>query len=178
MKSFRKFSQRKENRDYMNQEESVYELNRIQRYIMQMRPLLKKNALFSDGTADYRQPVEPDAGDEVTVRFRTARDNVDIVWLCTGDKKYKMKKTETGGAFDYYEVKFTLGEEPFYYYFKVASGLLNVYYDRYGVSKEKRDEYRFCIIPGFSTPEWSKGAVMYQILVDRFYNGDTSNTFR
>ena len=57
----------------MNQEESVYELNRIQRYIMQMRPLLKKNALFSDGTADYRQPVEPDAGDEVTVRFRTAR---------------------------------------------------------------------------------------------------------
>ena len=56
----------------MNQEESVYELNRIQRYIMQMRPLLKKNALFSDGTADYRQPVEPDAGDEVTVRFRTA----------------------------------------------------------------------------------------------------------
>ena len=76
----------------MNQEESVYELNRIQRYIMQMRPLLKKNALFSDGTADYRQPVEPDAGDEVTVRFRTARDNVDIVWLCTGDKKYKMKR--------------------------------------------------------------------------------------
>lgn len=41
----------------MNQEESVYELNRIQRYIMQMRPLLKKNALFSDGTADYRQPI-------------------------------------------------------------------------------------------------------------------------
>lgn len=48
--------------------------------------------------------MEPDAGDEVTVRFRTARDNVDIVWLCTGDKKYKMKKTETEGAFDYYEV--------------------------------------------------------------------------
>ena len=45
--------------------------------------------------------VEPDAGDEVTVRFRTARDNVDIVWLCSGDKKYKMKKTETEGAFDY-----------------------------------------------------------------------------
>lgn len=159
----------------MNQEESVYELNRIQRYIMQMRPLLKKNALFSDGTADYRQPVEPKAGEEVTIRFRTARDNVDIVWLCTQDKKYKMKKTETEGAFDYYEVKITLGEEPFYYYFKVASGMLNVYYDRYGISKEKRDQYRFCIIPGFSTPDWSKGAVMYQILVDRFYNGDTSN---
>ena len=54
----------------------------------------------------------------------------------------------------------------------LLSCVLNVYYDRYGVSKEKRDEYRFCIIPGFSTPEWSKGAVMYQILVDRCYNGD------
>lgn len=46
MKSFRKFSQRKENRNYMNQEESVYELNRIQRYIMQMRPLLKRMHFF------------------------------------------------------------------------------------------------------------------------------------
>ena len=111
MKSFRKFSQRKENRDYMNQEESVYELNRIQRYIMQMRPLLKKNALFSDGTADYRQPVEPDAGDEVTVRFRTARDNVDIVWLCTGDKKYKMKKENEVLEELKKEVKFSFWEK-------------------------------------------------------------------
>ena len=54
MKSFRKFSQRKENRDYMNQEESVYELNRIQRYIMQMRPLLKKNLIkICFGVSDY-----------------------------------------------------------------------------------------------------------------------------
>ena len=31
------------------------------------------------------------------------------------------------------------------------------------------------IQPGFSTPEWAKGAVMYQIFVDRFYNGDPTN---
>lgn len=159
----------------MNKQDSVYEFNRIQRYIMQMRPLLRKEALFSDGTADYRQPVEPEAGEEVTIRFRTAKDNVDIVWLCTGEQQYKMKKAETAGEFDYYEVKITLGEEPFCYYFKVVTGLLCVYYDRYGVSKKSREQYCFRIIPGFSTPDWSKGAVMYQILVDRFYNGDTSN---
>lgn len=34
----------------MAKEYSVYELNRIQQYIMQMRPVLKKEALFSDGT--------------------------------------------------------------------------------------------------------------------------------
>lgn len=31
------------------------------------------------------------------------------------------------------------------------------------------------IVPGFSTPEWAKGAVMYQIFVDRFCNGDPTN---
>ena len=35
--------------------------------------------------------------------------------------------------------------------------------------------YNFVIVPGFSTPDWAKGAVMYQIYTDRFYNGDPSN---
>lgn len=159
----------------MAKEYSVYELNRIQQYIMQMRPVLKKEALFSDGTKDYRNPTEPEAGEKVTIRFRTGKNNVDIVWLCTDCEHYKMKKTKSDREFDYYAVEMTMGEEPFYYYFEVASGLLHVFFDRYGVSKERRDAYRFCIIPGFSTPEWSKGAVMYQILVDRFYNGDPAN---
>lgn len=159
----------------MKKEISVYELNRIQQYIMQMRPVLKKEALFSDGTKDYRNPAEPEVGEVVTIRFRTGKNNVDIVWLCTPDEHYKMNKTETDGEFDYYTIELTMGEEPFYYYFEVASGLLHVFFDRYGVSKEKRDNYLFCILPGFSTPEWSKGAVMYQILVDRFNNGDPSN---
>ena len=140
-----------------------------------MRPVLKKEALFSDGTKDYRDPTEPEAGEKVTIRFRTGKNNVDIVWLCTDCEHYKMKKTESDREFDYYAVEMTMGEEPFYYYFEVASGLLHVFFDRYGVSKERRDAYRFCIIPGFSTPEWSKEAVMYQILVDRFYNGDPAN---
>ena len=28
----------------------------------------------------------------MTIRFRTARDNVDAVWLCTEQKKYFMEK--------------------------------------------------------------------------------------
>ncbi len=159
----------------MKQENSIYQVNRIQQYMMQMRPILKKEALFSDGTADYRYPTEPEAGETVTIRFRTERDNVDIVWLCSGKDSWQMKKTESCGEFDYYSVEIELGEEPFYYYFKAVTGLLQVFFDRYGVSKEMREQYSFCIIPGFSTPDWSKGAVMYQILVDRFYNGDPSN---
>ena len=30
-------------------------------------------------------------------------------------------------------------------------------------------------MPGFKTPHWVRGAVMYQIFVDRFYDGDKTN---
>ena len=155
----------------MNQK-SIYDLSRIERYMMQMRPVLSKKALFSDGTKDYRSPAEPRENDKVTIRFRTKCDNVDMVWLCSREKKQRMKRTETKWDFDYYSVEIQLGSEPFFYYFKVVTGILECYYDRYGVNDKPREEYYFCIVPGFSTPEWAKGAVMYQILVDRFYNGN------
>ena len=155
----------------MNQK-SIYDLSRIERYMMQMPPVLSKKALFSDGTKDYRSPAEPRENDKVTIRFRTKRDNVDMVWLCSREKKQRMKRTETKWDFDYYSVEIQLGSEPFFYYFKVVTGILECYYDRYGVNDKPREEYYFCIVPGFSTPEWAKGAVMYQILVDRFYNGN------
>ncbi|MFR7396446.1 MAG: hypothetical protein ACLUTA_15450 [Blautia wexlerae] len=41
--------------------------------------------MFSDGTEDYRSPAEPKAGDTVTIRFRTQRNNVDSVYLVSGE---------------------------------------------------------------------------------------------
>lgn len=48
----------------------------------------------------------------MTIRFRTGRNNIDIVWLCTDCEHYKMKKTESDREFDYYAVELTMGEEP------------------------------------------------------------------
>ena len=42
---------------------------------------INKRALFSDETEDYRCPAEPDAGDEVLLRFRTAKGDADAVFL-------------------------------------------------------------------------------------------------
>ncbi len=151
------------------------ELYRKLEYMMKMRPLLKKSALFSDGTSDYREPAEPNPGDTVTIRFRTGKDDVDSVWLCIDDAGLEMEKFETEGSFDYYRVQIKLAEAPVSYYFKVISGAVECYYDRMGPSKVQRPTHCFKIVPGFSTPDWAKGAVMYQILVDRFYNGDSSN---
>lgn len=156
-------------------EKSIYDLSRIERYMMQMRPVLSKKSLFSDGTEDYRSPSEPKENEKVTIRFRTKRDNVDVVLLYTNEKTYKMEKAESEHEFDYYEVQVQLGTAPFSYCFKVITGVVECFYDRYGIHERPREEYFFCIVPGFSTPDWAKGAVMYQIFVDRFFNGDPSN---
>ncbi len=44
-----------------------------------------------------------------------------------------------------------------------------------GTQKDLNPDYNFQIAPGFSVPKWARGAVFYQIFVDRFYNGDPSN---
>ena len=86
-----------------------------------------------------------------------------------------MKKECTKGAFDYYSVNWRLSEETFRYCFEIDDGTEVRYFNRCGVSKEIVDYYDFVIVPGFSTPNWAKGAVMYQIYTDRFYNGDKTN---
>lgn len=155
--------------------DSVQKFNSVENYILQMRPILRKRALFSDGTADYRMPPEPKAGDTVKIRFRTAADNVDLVVLCHEDEHIEMHLADCDRDFDYYEAEVRVGEEQYKYHFEIISGMLRCTYDRAGVSRDFRPQYEFCIIPGFSTPEWAKGAVMYQIFTDRFCNGDTSN---
>ena len=57
------------------------------------------------------------------------------------------------------------------YYFEIISGKIHCYYNQIGVTREIDDHYCFGIVPGFKTPDWAKGAVMYQIFVDRFRNG-------
>ncbi len=152
-----------------------FELEKHCHYISTMRPLLNKRALFSDTTADYVSPVEPKVGEEVTIRFRTGLNNVDVVNLVLKGECISMEKVSSDEQFDYYECKLTTGEEELQYYFEIKVGKLRCFYNMRGVTRDLQDYYNFRIIPGFSTPDWAKGAVMYQIYVDRFYNGDPTN---
>ena len=60
-------------------------------YVLNMRPVLNKDALFSDGSEYYRCPSEPMPGDTVKIRFRTQRNNVDAVYLVYGDVRQEME---------------------------------------------------------------------------------------
>ena len=144
-------------------------------YILNMRSVLNKNAFFSDGTEYYRTPAEPREGDEVTIRFRTQRNNVDAVYLVCDGKHIEMEVTETAKGFDYYSARITMESKVSRYHFEIIYGSLTCYYNTQGVRMEYEERMDFEIYPGYETPDWAKGAVMYQIYIDRFYNGDKSN---
>lgn len=136
---------------------------------------MNKNALFCDGTSDYVIPAEPGIHEKVRLRFRTARDDAQEVCLISGGETLQMQKMSSGEVFDYYETEVQLTDTMFVYYFQIKSESEELCYHRCGVSEHPVEYYNFRIMPGFSTPAWAKGAVMYQIFVDRFCNGDPSN---
>lgn len=140
-----------------------------------MRPVLNRKALFSDETANYRTPFEPEIGDRVTIKFRTWMDNVDYVFFICGSERKQMKKAYSKGVFDYYTYTTEPLAERIHYFFEVRTGNQKCFYNKLGVSKDLQEYNSFEIAPGFKTPDWAKGAIMYQIYTDRFCNGDTSN---
>lgn len=148
---------------------------RDQQYISGMRPVFKKQAVFCDMTEDYVRPAQPALYGEVTLRIRTAHNNVDKVFLVANNKRYLMNKDVQVGEFDYYAYTLQLDEETVAYYFEIQAGAVKCFYDERGVVKQVDPYYNFRVIPGFVTPDWAKGAVIYQIYVDRFCNGDPTN---
>lgn len=148
---------------------------KVHLYVDNVAPLINIDALFSDGTKEYRQPDEPEPGDTVSIRFRTAKDNVDKVTLVSTIGRVVMDKVYDDRLFDYYEGKLNLGSLKVEYYFEIRCGRLLCYYNAKGISMDVNEYYNFFIMPGFKVPDWAKGAVFYQIYVDRFYNGDKKN---
>ena len=144
-------------------------------YINSMRPVLDKNALYSDTTEEYLIPCEPNPYTEIVIRFRAAKNNIDHVFFCCKGQKQMMMKSYSDDNFDFYEIEYQLDDEKITYHFEVKAGKLVCYFDMRGVAKTADAIYDFVIIPGFKTPRWAKGAVIYQIYVDRFCNGDPTN---
>ncbi len=132
-------------------------------------------SLFCDGTENYVRPMEPAANERVTLRFRALRDRADGIFFISDGRTLQMHVAESDELFDYYETELQLAEEPVSYFFMIEAGQERCIYDRLGVSFDRECRKAFRIVPGFSTPGWSKGAVMYQIFTDRFCNGDPDN---
>jgi len=144
-------------------------------YMTGMRPVLNKRALFSDMSSEFVCPPDPAPYSEVTIKFRAAKNNIDKVYFVCKGQKHLMLKYNTDELFDWYSYDLQLDGEKVTYHFEVTEGKITCVYDFRGVAKAPEDYYDFVIIPGQKMPRWAKGAVMYQIFVDRFCNGDPTN---
>lgn len=143
------------------------------------------SSIFSDGTGLFRQPPEPEPGDSVAVRLRLQRGAEVRVSLLRGFpfEQAHMSKYAADGAFDWYEAKLYCRREPVLYSFLIEWRGRYIHYNRKGPhwvdsvpSPDPAGSFR--VIPGFHVPEWAKGAVQYQILPDRFRDGNPDSDVR
>lgn len=148
---------------------------KVLQYVYNTKTALNFGALFADGTDSYRHPAELSIGDSVVLRFRTGRNNVDAVYLIYNGERCKMQVERSDDLFDYYAYTISEVTADIDYYYMVLAGNVTCYYNKLGTQKDLNPDYNFQIAPGFSVPKWARGAVFYQIFVDRFYNGDPSN---
>ena len=156
-------------------EENQRQALKVMQYVYNTKTALNFGALFADGTDSYRHPAELKVGDSVTLRFRTGQNNVDAVYLIYNGERCLMQVESRDGLFDYYSYTISEVTSDIDYYYMILAGNVVCYYNKLGTQKDLNSDYNFQIAPGFSVPKWARGAVFYQIFVDRFYNGDTSN---
>ena len=154
---------------------SLSRTEKLELHIYHTRPILNYKALYSDGSDYFFSPMEPEAGEEVTIRFRTAKDNADHVFFLWNDIRHEMEVASSNERFDYYEIKWIMPEDTLVYCFEIISNGTHCYYNKKGPLTYRDSFFDFRVKAGFSTPDWAKGAVFYQIFVDRFYNGDPTN---
>lgn len=132
----------------------------------------QKEALFHDGSSQFCKYNEK--SDTYTFILRTTIGAVNQAFMAIDGYEMRMSHMDTKGRFDYYAIDLALGTKMIKYHFRTV-GQYRLYYNVFGASEHFSEEWEFEFTPGFKTPDWAKGAVMYQIMVDRFNNGDKSN---
>ena len=140
--------------------------------------MINRKALFSDETSLFKTPYEPVAGDRVTLKFRTLKNDVSKVYAVINGVQRLMKKLPAGreiSNFDFYSVTFKCPAKTVKYYFMAYDDDDAVAFNRLGCVENAQEEYDYSFVPGFKVPDWAKGAVFYQIFTDRFFNGEKSN---
>lgn len=134
-----------------------------------------ERSLFSDCTSNFLSPAQSDPGDTVQVTLRARHGDLDSCILVSGGQHIAMHLSDSDSDFDYYTGGLKLTSEPVRYFFELHIGDSTYNFTKKGIRDKvlRRDCFR--IVPGFHTPGWAQGAVLYQIFVDRFCNGDPDN---
>ena len=122
--------------------------------------------------------IQAASADEVSIRYRTMAHDVQQVWLAVkGGELTPMRNACESPMFTYWEARIAMPAPEK----GRASGVRSIEYtfvldDGAGRVGDPHT-YRYAATPAglFQTPEWAKHAVWYQIMLDRFRNGDPTN---
>ncbi|MCL2364192.1 MAG: alpha amylase N-terminal ig-like domain-containing protein [Defluviitaleaceae bacterium] len=141
-----------------------------------MSRAFNREAVFADETRQFVSPYNPQPGDTVRLTLRTAKNNADSVYLHAAGAIYEMTRDDasTDALFDFFHASIQVTGATRYYFVLTHDGQ-TFFYNKEGLVDVANDYYHFRLVPGMNVPDWARGAVMYQIFVDRFYNGDPSN---
>ncbi len=123
---------------------------------------------------------------EVNLKFQVQRSGVDEVILVLNDTgkefnlhQIKMNYYTLNNFYCFYVTQFEPVGDVLSYYFQVKAGEDLIYYGASGPVENAADIQFFRVsvdsVQTFVTPDWAKGAVIYQIFPDRFSNGDSTN---
>lgn len=133
----------------------------------------------------------PTGGHDITIRLRTAKNDIESVWLFYESKyhiqdhqnKARMHKIFSGKEFDYFSIDLHLEDTRLAYVFYLYDGRDYKYFsedgltDTYDYSKGFYNFFQFPYINKVDIlpmVDWMRSARFYQIFVDRFCIGDRS----
>lgn len=140
--------------------------------------------LFHDQGYVYMPRLEPAKGEAVILRMRAVKDSLTGArleyTLDEGQTFQSVSMTKDGtddtGYYEYWKGVVPAQQQRYHYRFAAYNSAGAAWCGTFGAKPEAVGvDSMFCVIPGFSTPDWSKGILWYSINTDAFYNGDVLN---
>lgn len=135
--------------------------------------MINNDILFHDGTSQFC--CYDNVQKTYNLILRAKKGTITGAFVCVNGKEQGMEFEKSDTMFEYYKVALKEDEKLYSYYFRAITKEGNIYYNMFGIGKDVPADGLFERTPGFDVPDWAKGAVMYQIFVDRFCNGDKTN---
>lgn len=138
------------------------------------------NTIFSDGSDRFLSKCNPEIGDKVKVKMRVIQKSpvqrVYLRRLTNGEETLIQMEEAQEGKYNIYIADVIINQPIVNYHFIILTEDRTYFYNQLGVFQYNiNEDYDFKIIADFLEPSWVKESIFYQIFVDRFFNGDTSN---
>lgn len=147
--------------------------------------LMKKKdflfSVYSDGSKYFVSNPLPKKCEVITISIRVKKnDELKAIILRTKhdglETCYEMKYTKSINNLDYYSCDISTYENVLHYHFYLVCDDVIYYYNQMGiVDYIPNEDYDFKIITNYEQPSWVRESVFYQILPDRFFNGNPLN---